>query len=94
MNYEPFGLMVTQCHARCDGRSVHNPALKVFTSPFPLIAMRQMALHDILFLQDNESWFAAYDLRFGARFREQEKLEDFERPMLDLYRKTKARLLR
>ena len=66
----------------------------MFTSPFPLIAMRQMALHDILFLQDNESWFAAYDLRFGARFREQEKLEDFERPMLDLYRKTKARLLR
>ena len=88
------GLMVTQCHARCDGRSVHNPALKVFTSPFPLIAMRHMALHDILFLQDNESWFAAYDLRFGARFREPEKLEDFERPMLDFYRKAKTRLIR
>jgi len=80
MNYEPFGLMVTRCHARCDGRTVHNPALKVFTSPFPLIAMRHMALHDILFLQDNESWFAAYDLRFGACFRETEKLRTSKGP--------------
>jgi hypothetical protein len=88
------GLMVAQCHARCEGRSVHNPALKVYASPYPLIAMRHMALHDILFLQDNESWFAAYDLRFGARFREPEKLEDFEKPLLDLYRRAKARLLR
>jgi heptaprenyl diphosphate synthase len=88
------GLMVAQCHMRCDGRSVHNPALKVYTSPYPLIAMRHMALHDILFLQDNESWFASYDLRFGARFREPEKLEDFERPLLDTYRRAKARLLR
>jgi hypothetical protein len=88
------GLMVAQCHARCDGRSVHNPALKVYTSPYPLIAMRHMALHDILFLGDNESWFAAYDLRFGARFREPEKLEDFEKPLLDFYRRAKARLLR
>jgi heptaprenyl diphosphate synthase len=87
------GLMVAQCHARCDGRSVHNPALKVYTSPYPLIAMRHMALHDILFLQDNEAWFNAFDLRFGARFREPEKLQDFERPLLDVYRQAKARLI-
>jgi hypothetical protein len=88
------GLMVAQCHARCNGVSVHNPALKVYTSPYPLIAMRHMALHDILFLQDNESWFASYDLRFGARYREPDKLEDFEKPLLDIYRRTKARLIR
>jgi heptaprenyl diphosphate synthase len=62
------GLMVAQCHARCDGRSVHCPGLKVYTSPHPLIAMRCMALHDILFLAENESWFASYDQRFGSRF--------------------------
>ena len=88
------GLMVAQCHARCDGRSVHNPSLKVYQSPYPLIAMRHMAPHDILFLQDNEQWFAWYDLRFGARFREPEKLEDFEKPLLDAYRRAKARLIR
>lgn len=59
------GLMVAQCHARCDGRSTHNPAFEVYTSPYPLISMRHMALHDIL-LHENEAWFASYDLRFGA----------------------------
>jgi hypothetical protein len=88
------GLMVTQCHARCDGRSVHNPALKVYTSPYPLIAMRHMALHDILFLQDDEVWFNSFDLRFGAQFREPEKLQEFERPLVDIYRRAKARMLR
>ena len=88
------GLMVAQCHARCDGRSVHNPAFKVYQSPYPLIAMRHMALHDILFLPDDESWFASYDFRFGARFREPEKLEDFEKPLGDIYRRAKAKLIR
>jgi hypothetical protein len=88
------GLMVAQCHARSEGRSVHNPGLKVYQSPYPLFVMRHMALHDILFLQDNESWFISYDLRFGARFREPEKLEDFERPLLDNYRRAKLKLMR
>jgi heptaprenyl diphosphate synthase len=88
------GLMVAQCHPRCDGRSVHSPSLKVYTAPHAMMAMRHMAFHDILFLQDNESWFASYDLRFGARFREPEKLEDFEKPLVDIYRRAKARLLR
>jgi len=88
------GLMVAQCHARCDLRSVHNPGFKVYQSPHPLIAMRHMALHDILFLPDDEAWFSAYDLRFGARFREPEKLEDFERPLLNAYRRAKDRLVR
>jgi heptaprenyl diphosphate synthase len=58
-----------------------------------MIAMRHMALHDILFVQDDASWFASYDLRFGARFREPEKLEDFEKPLLDIYRRAKARFI-
>ena len=88
------GLMVAQCHERCEGRSVHNPALKVYTSPHPLMVIRHMALHDILFLEENESSFAAYDLRFGSRFREPEKLEDFEKPLIDIYRRARARFLK
>lgn len=87
------GLMVAQCHARCDGRSVHNPALKVYTSPHPLMAIRHMALHDILFLGENESWFASYDQRFGTSFKEPEKLEDYEKPLIDIYRRAKARFV-
>ena len=88
------GLMVAQCHARCDGRSVHSPGLKVYTSPHPFIAMRYMALHDILFLEQNESWFASYDQRFGARFKEPENFEDFEKPLMDVYRRAKARFVK
>jgi hypothetical protein len=88
------GLMVAQCHERCDLRSVHNPALKAYTAPHPLIAIRHMALHDILFLQEDESHFASYDQRFGSRFREPEKLEDYEKPLLDVYRRAKARFVK
>ncbi len=88
------GLMVAQFHAHCDGRSVHHPGLKVYTSPHPLIAMRYMALHDILFVDENESWFASYDQRFGSRFKEPEKLEDYEKPLVDIYRRAKARFVK
>lgn len=88
------GLMVAQCHARCDGRSVHSPGLKAYTSPHPLIAMRYMAPHDILFLAENESWFAFYDQRFGSRFKEPETLEDYEKPLIDVYRRAKARFVK
>jgi heptaprenyl diphosphate synthase len=87
------GLMVAQCHAQCDGRSVHHPGLKVYTSPHPMMAIRYMALHDILFVGDNESWFGAYDQRFGLRFREPETLDDFEKPLVDVYRRAKARFV-
>lgn len=88
------GLMVTQCHARCDGRSVHNQALKVYLSPYPLIALRHMAIHDILFVEENEDWFGAYDQRFGARFKEPDKLEDYEKPLVGVYTRAKARFVR
>lgn len=88
------GLMVAQCHARCDGRSVHSPGLKVYTSPHPFMAMRHMALHDIFFLEENASWFASYDQRFGSRFKEPEKLEDFEKPLIEVYMRAKARFVK
>jgi len=58
-----------------------------------MMAIRHMAPHDILFLGDNESWFAAYDQRFGSRFREPEKLEDDQKPLIDFYRRAKTRFL-
>ena len=43
-----------------------------------MFVLRHMAMHDILFQEENESWFSAYDLRFGPRFKQPDKLEEFE----------------
>ena len=88
------GLMVTQCYPGCDMRSVRNPELRAYDSPYPLMAMRLMAIHDILFVGDCEEWFSAYSLRFGARFRDPRTLQDYEQPLLDEYSRAKARFVK
>jgi heptaprenyl diphosphate synthase len=85
------GLMVTQSYPGCDLRSVRNPLLRVYESPYPLMALRLMAIHDILFVGEDEEWFAAYHLRFGAQFRDPTKLHDFEQPLLERYARAKER---
>ena len=88
------GLMVTQCYPGCDMRSVRNPELRVYESPYPLMAMRMMAIHDILFVNDNKEWFSAYHLRFGTHFRDPKALQDYEQPLLEAYTGAKARFTR
>ncbi|MFF7177379.1 DUF6875 domain-containing protein [Streptomyces sp. NPDC008121] len=63
------GLMIGQFHPRCAEPAAHNPAFKVSRSPVPLVAVRAMAVHDILFLGERADWFAEYHRRFGARYR-------------------------
>jgi Domain of unknown function (DUF6875) len=88
------GLMVTQCYPGCDMRSVRNRELRVYDSPYPLMAMRMMAIHDILFVGECEEWFSAYSLRFAARFRDPRTLKDYEQPLLEEYARAKARFVR
>ncbi len=88
------GLMVTQSYPNCEMRSVRNPELRVYESPYPLMALRLMAIHDILFVGENEEWFAAYHLRFGAHFRDPKTLKDYEQPLLEEYARAKARFTR
>ncbi|MGW0210927.1 DUF6875 domain-containing protein [Streptomyces sp. NPDC003233] len=59
------GLMFAQFHPRCDERSVRNPTLKVADSPVPMLAIRHMASHDIMFLHERPEWVAAYTAAFG-----------------------------
>lgn len=75
-------------------RSVRNLELQVYDSFYPLMAMRMMAIHDILFVGDCEEWFSAYSLRFGARFRDARTLKDYEQPLLEEYARAKARFVR
>jgi hypothetical protein len=63
------GLMIGQFHSQCDERAARNPAFRVSLSPVPIVAIRSMAVHDVLFLRGHLEWFEEYVKRFGARYR-------------------------
>ena len=63
------GLMIGQFHERCCEPAARNPAFMVSRSPVPLVAVRQMAIHDVMFLRDRRDWFEQYVSRFGRRYR-------------------------
>jgi hypothetical protein len=62
------GLMLGQFHPQCPEPAARNPFFAVSRSPVPLLAMRRMALHDVLFLQHDRGYFAAYRRRFADRY--------------------------
>jgi len=86
--------MAGQFHKNCDERSVHNRGFHVSIAPYPLIAIRHMAIHDIIFLKDNEEWFKAYNNRYGELFREPAKLEDYNKPLVGPYLDAKGKYLK
>ncbi|MFE9458878.1 tryptophan 2,3-dioxygenase [Streptomyces californicus] len=62
------GLMVGQFHPDCPEPAHWNPSFAVSRSPLPLVAIRHMAFHDILFLHADPVLFAGYQKRFGIRY--------------------------
>ncbi|WP_198036930.1 tryptophan 2,3-dioxygenase [Nocardia sp. BMG51109] len=64
------GLMVGQFHPECPEPGYWNPSFMVSRSPVPLIVLRRMAFHDILFLHSDPALFAEYDRRFGRWYQE------------------------
>lgn len=63
------GLMIAQFHERCGEKAARNPEFEVSHAPVPMMAIRSMAIHDVLFLAHRQDWFAQYASRFGARYR-------------------------
>lgn len=63
------GLMIAQFHEKCEEKAARNPAFEVSHAPVPMMAVRSMAIHDVLFLADRREWFEEYASRFGARYR-------------------------
>jgi hypothetical protein len=61
------GLMIGQFHATSTAPGVWNPAFYPLRSPVPLLVMRPMAPHDILFLHMEEGFVRAYVKRYGQR---------------------------
>jgi heptaprenyl diphosphate synthase len=66
----------------------------VSRSPVPLMVIRHMALHDILFLAENEEWFRAYNVQFGHRFNEPNKIESYNKHLMEYYVKAKEKFMR
>lgn len=56
------------------------------------MVIRDMALHDILFLAENEGWFQAYNVQYGHRFNEPDKIESYNKHLIEYYLKAKEKL--
>ena len=91
-----FGLMIGQFHPKCRERAIHNPRWNAISqSPVPLVAMRHMAIHDIMFLDDNEEAFRVYDGKFGLRFAERGKsLLSYQKHLVKYYERAKSAYVR
>lgn len=87
-----FGLMIGQFHPRCGERAIHNPDWNAISqSPVPLMAIRRMTIHDIMFLHDNEEAFRAYESRFGCRFAQRgESLPPYQKHLITYYELAKS----
>ncbi|MDA0565732.1 hypothetical protein LG943_15620 [Streptomonospora sp. S1-112] len=62
-------LMLGQFHPTCPETAARNPDFPVSQSPVPLLALRHMAFHDILFLHHDPAYFTAYAQTYGHRYR-------------------------
>lgn len=87
------GLMIGQFHSKCEEKGIHNPAWTTISrSPVPLMAIRHMVIHDIVFLGDNEEWFRSYDANFGTLFAERGKCQSsYQRHLFTCYERAKAK---
>jgi hypothetical protein len=54
------GLMLGQFHPECEAPAAHNTSFPVNRAPLPLMVIRQMASHDILFLEEDPNWVEYY----------------------------------
>ncbi|MBA0053326.1 histidinol-phosphate aminotransferase family protein [Streptomyces sp. AJS327] len=78
------GLMLGQMHPECEAPASRNPLFPVNRSPLPLIAVRRMAFHDILFLYHRPDWFAQYRKRFGHHYTAPSKVDPVFLQLFDL----------
>jgi heptaprenyl diphosphate synthase len=83
------GLMIGQFHQHCDVPSVYNKNFMVSRSPIPLMAIRYMAIHDILFLSECEDWFHLYQARYGDRFNHIGGVENYNKHLVEYYLRAK-----
>ena len=89
-DYVREGLMIGQFHPNCQEPSIYNRKFLVSVSPYPLVAIRHMALHDILFLGNKKEWFMHFNSWFGERFIENQ-LGEINSHLLTYYLEAKGK---
>jgi len=62
------GVMLAVFYPGYEKQALYNPAFKLYQSPFPVAALRPMAVRDIAFLEYNREAFDEYRRRFGEDF--------------------------
>ncbi|MEU3765290.1 DUF6875 domain-containing protein [Amycolatopsis keratiniphila] len=62
------GLMLGLFHPNCVEPASRNTSFPVNRSPLPVVVIRNMAFHDILFLHSDPTAFGHYLRRFGSSF--------------------------
>ncbi len=70
-------IMLAQFHRHCPEQAARNPDMLAFQSPVPMIAVRNLAFHDILFLHEKPHWFRHYARRYGKRYRSPAALDPY-----------------
>jgi hypothetical protein len=83
------GLMLGQFHPECTERAARNSEFQVARSPIPMLALRNMAFHDILFLHHEARCFNAYDQRFGPAYERHSNIPELFR---QTYAEAKGRI--
>jgi heptaprenyl diphosphate synthase len=88
------GLMIGQFHPECQTPAIHNFSWRgVSVAPYPLIAMRHMVIHDILFLRHRRNWFLEYHSRYGAKYEQSNCLGAHYAYLTPIYNDAKNRFL-
>jgi hypothetical protein len=88
------GLMIGQFHPDCRTSAIHNSAWRgVSVAPYPLIAMRHMVVHDILFLRHRRNWFLHYHSRYGAKYECPNVLGALSAHLVPVYNEAKNKFL-
>jgi hypothetical protein len=64
----PQDVMMAPLHPQCTEPAARSTELLAFRSPVPMIAVRRLAFHDILFLYQKRDWFFHYARQYGERY--------------------------
>jgi len=74
------GFMLAAFYPGYDKPGVYNKDFQLYQAPMPILVIRKMAIHDILFLDHNREGFAEYVRLFGARYRAGKVSDEFGYP--------------
>src|SRR5690242_12011755 len=87
------GLMIGQFHPKCRERAIHNHGWNaVSRSPIPFMALRNMTIHDVIFLGDNSKTFKSYNKRFGGQFADgANSLCEYHKNLIPFYERAKLK---